>query len=92
MEKFPKYRKYNNGKSFFKILSASQLMELQIIGSSFQVYELIAQIYPDKLFIQDLLSLEATGIENSSEEEFNLKLNSARENLKEITLTMPHQS
>jgi hypothetical protein len=53
--KFPQYRKYNNNKSFFKIISESEFIEVQLIGSKKIIHEIIASAYPEKLLIREML-------------------------------------
>ena len=53
--KFPQYRRYKNGLSYFKILSHTELEEIKIIGKKHQLHHIIAKQYPEKVFINDLL-------------------------------------
>jgi len=66
---FPIYRKLSNEKSYYKILSLESLIELQKIGSKTKKHNLIAQQFPEKLFIQDLIAL-SNGYLESNEVEF----------------------
>lgn len=68
---FPLYRKYSNGQRYYKILSPVAFIEIQRIGSRILKTEHQADIYPDKLFISDLIRLNQNGIEASNETEFN---------------------
>lgn len=68
---FPLYRKYSNGQRYYKILNPLTFIEIQRIGSRILKTEHHAEIYPDKLFISDLIGLTQPGIETSSESEFN---------------------
>lgn len=53
---FPVYRKINNGKSYYKIISNIEFIEIQIIGKNhFHNHFKISQ-YPDKLFLLDVIS------------------------------------
>jgi len=52
---FPQYRKYKNGKSFFKIMSMDKFIEIQLIGHQFLKYEMEAKILPDRNYIHDML-------------------------------------
>jgi hypothetical protein len=51
---YPQYRKYNNNKSFFKIISTKKFEEIQLLGNkkSFHLFE--AKILPDRNYIFDL--------------------------------------
>jgi hypothetical protein len=53
--KFPVYRKYKNNKSYFKIINALVFEEVQLIGSKRMIRQTKAVLYPEKLFIRDLL-------------------------------------
>ena len=53
--KFPQYRMYLNGKSYFKIISLSEFDEVQLIGSKKIITSHIVKILPDRNFIMDLL-------------------------------------
>lgn len=53
---FPVYRKMNNGKSYYKIISDIEFIEIQIIGlNQFKNHFRISQ-YPDKLFLTEVIS------------------------------------
>jgi hypothetical protein len=52
---FPQYRKYSNNKSYFKITSDSEFMEVQYVGSKKLIHEIKAIAYPEKLMIRDML-------------------------------------
>jgi hypothetical protein len=67
---FPIYRKLSNEKSYYKIVSAESLIELQRIGSKTKKHTLIAKQYPEKLLIQEMISL-SNGYLESKEEEFD---------------------
>src|SRR4051812_37063350 len=67
---FPVYRKYLNGKNYFKILNEQEFEELQVIGGSVFYKKTIALQYPERLFIRDLLFAYAAMATKSNEEEF----------------------
>lgn len=52
---FPVYRKYKNGRSYFKILNEQQFEELRIVGQRHLQNLVNAEHLPEKYFIQDLL-------------------------------------
>ena len=54
---FPIYRKLTNEKSYYKIVSAESFIELQKIGIKIRRHNIIAQQFPEKLRIQDMISL-----------------------------------
>jgi hypothetical protein len=68
---FPVYRKYKNGKNFFKISGPEQFEELQVIGSKVLYKKTKAIQYPELLFIQDLLLNYQTNAEEASAEDFD---------------------
>jgi len=51
---YPQYRKYKNEKGYFKIISADEWEEIQIIGSKIIVTKFTVTIFPDRNFINDL--------------------------------------
>jgi hypothetical protein len=72
---FPQFRKYKNGKSFFKIESMSNFIEVQLLGSRFIKYEIEAKILPDRNFIQDMLVDYEKNWDVISADEFNIVYN-----------------
>ena len=52
--KYPQYRKYNNNKSFYKIISSEKFEEIQVFGNKITFYNFEAKILPDKNYIYDL--------------------------------------
>lgn len=67
---FPVYRKYANNKSYFKITSETRFDELKVTGKLIERYPFEAKIYPDRVFIQDMLAMENDHWIESSEKEF----------------------
>jgi hypothetical protein len=67
---FPQYRKYNNGSSFFKILSSKKFIEIQRIGNSSHQFEVEATQYPEMLRIEDMLTCKDGNWLVATEEEF----------------------
>lgn len=53
---FPVYRKINNGKSYYKIISNLEFIEIQIIGKSHFKYHFRISQYPDRMFLMDVIS------------------------------------
>ncbi len=53
--KYPQYRKYKNGLSYFKISSPILLEEIKVVGSKRFIYQIEVKQYPEKVFINDLL-------------------------------------
>ena len=53
--KFPQYRKYKNGQSYFKVTSESTFIEYKLMGHKIDEYSIEAKILPDRNYIHDLL-------------------------------------
>lgn len=67
--RFPVYRKLFNGKSFYKVISAKEMVEIQILGERREVYQINAAKYPEQLLIIDIVGLkDGIYIEINSEE------------------------
>lgn len=67
---FPQYRKYSNNKNYFKILSPDEFEEIQIIGSRRHKRIVKAELYPEKMFVRDLLLPETDHILVISETDY----------------------
>lgn len=52
---FPQYRKLKNGLRFYKINSVVDFEELQLVGEKVFHFHFIAEQYPEKLRIMDML-------------------------------------
>jgi hypothetical protein len=66
---FPLFRKYSHNRTFFKILSESEFEEINLIGNYYTELHFCADIYPDKLMIQDMIN-NPMFWKQSTEEEF----------------------
>jgi len=55
---FPLYRKYQNNKSYFKVLSQDEFEEIQFLGKKCFKYKFKAKILPDRYLIRDMIELE----------------------------------
>ena len=67
---FPVYLKFNNDKHFFKILSHTEFEEITVIGDKYDIFLFKAEIYPDKVRIQDMLKNENKFWESITESEY----------------------
>lgn len=65
--RFPVYRRYENGKNFFKIINAETFEEIQLIGSRKVIKTTHAKVFPERNFIRDLVEGK-TGVIISEEE------------------------
>lgn len=52
---FPVYRKYKNGKSYFKIISREEFEEIQIVGTKKIIHLVTAKQLPEMNQIYDLV-------------------------------------
>ena len=52
---FPVYRRYKNGKSYFKIINENTFEEVRSLGSRRLVSVTVARLFPEKNFIRDLV-------------------------------------
>jgi hypothetical protein len=82
---FPQYRKYLNGQSYFKIISAEEMTELKIIGSLYEVHHLKVKILPDRNLLHDLLNDYAAFAEAIDEMEFEDKLQYCKLHLQKLS-------
>lgn len=83
-QSFPLFRKSSNAKSFYKIESLNKLEELQIIGNKYIIHNLNAALYPEKLFIHELIqNIDGRYIEISSND-FDSMLQYCQTDLKPI--------
>ena len=51
---YPQYRKYLNGKAYFKIISATEWEEIQVFGSNYILHAFTVKIMPDRNYIYDM--------------------------------------
>jgi len=74
---FPVYLKFENEKHFFKILSDSEFEEITVIGNKYDIFLFKAEIYPDKVRIQEMIKNETNYWVPIAEEEY-LKIRSLK--------------
>lgn len=67
---YPIFRKYDNNRSFFKVVSATEFIEIQVMGATYFKYEMKAKILPDFHLINDMISLHNGHWISSTEIEF----------------------
>jgi len=51
---YPQYRRYKNGKSYFRIVSPTEFEEIQALGQRWFFQKFTVKILPDRNFIQDM--------------------------------------
>jgi len=71
--KYPQYRRYKNGLSYFKILSPVLCEEIKVVGSKRLTYTIDAKQYPEKVFISDLLLNYALFADEISEMDYEVQ-------------------
>jgi hypothetical protein len=52
---FPQYRRYRNGKHYFRIDSPESFEEVRALGNKWIVEQRTVRILPDRNFVHDLL-------------------------------------
>jgi hypothetical protein len=67
---FPVYRRYKNGKTYFKIISPDLFEELQIIGKRKKINKVQAKFFPERTFIYELVFNYAEMADEISELEY----------------------
>jgi hypothetical protein len=67
---FPQYRRLSNGKSYYEILSDSEMREISLSGRRWTAYTVIAKILPERLLLSDLLEQRYAHYELITEKEF----------------------
>lgn len=53
----PIYRRSRNGRNFYRILSGTAFTEVQLIGNRSVVHHVVAETYPERLRIADMLAM-----------------------------------
>ena len=72
---FPIYLRYTNGRSYFKILSPTSMVEWQVVGRTIAMHPFQARTYPDRVMIDDLINNTHNNTERITEQELNNWLN-----------------
>lgn len=67
---FPQYRRLVNGRSYYKVIDKTHMEEIQIMGKFWIRYELTANILPERVLIDDVLSLHDKRWEEITEAQF----------------------
>jgi hypothetical protein len=73
---FPVYRKYKNGKSYFKIISRNEFEEIQIVGEKRIINIIKANQLPEMNHVHDLVYDETIAEEILEKEYESVKVNS----------------
>lgn len=72
---FPVYRKYKNGKSYFKLVSRNEFEEIQLIGTKRVVHYIKATQLPEMNHIYDLVYNKEIAIDITNQEYEDVKSN-----------------
>ncbi|MBP8823630.1 MAG: hypothetical protein KBH07_08305 [Flavobacteriales bacterium] len=67
--RFPLYRRSANALNWYRIESATALVEVQRIGSRYVVHRLAAVAYPEQVRIRSLIDLEDGHVQACAAEE-----------------------
>ena len=81
---YPVYRKYPHNRTFFKVISADEFEELQLIGHHYSIHRIIAKILPDRNFIYDLTFDFKNNWVEINEAEYNAELERCEKTLKRL--------
>ena len=55
MEEFPLYRRSASGRNLYRIDAVDRFLEVQLIGSKVRHHEVVANAYPERVFVQDMI-------------------------------------
>jgi hypothetical protein len=61
MIEFPVYRKLSDNKTFYKIHSPKNFLEIKLMGKFYFRNEIEAKQFPEMLLINDMIKLEVGG-------------------------------
>jgi hypothetical protein len=64
------YRKYCNGKSFFRILLNDRLQEVYFIGNKARYHEIPIATFADRMMQQHLIDADGEYVQVATEQEF----------------------
>lgn len=83
-DKFPLFRKYEHGNTYFKIISADSFEELKIMGNNYSLKYYKATILPDRNYISDLIKNEGNHWKIIDEREFNEALKNCQQSKQKV--------
>jgi len=81
MFEFPQYRKFSNHKTWFKILSETEMEELKVLGKFYNLSQFKAQTFVDRNLINDMIINVDNHWEVVNETEFINILNHCRNSM-----------
>jgi hypothetical protein len=68
---YPQYRMYFDGNTIFEIISNDKFIEIKQIGKYYTISEIECKLYPEKLFLNDLISASQDGIKIINFEQYS---------------------
>ncbi len=71
---YPQFRKYIDGNTFFKIENPISFYELKRMGKYYSFTFIDCKIYPERMFLNDLINRSFESIEIINEDEFQFHL------------------
>jgi hypothetical protein len=67
---FPLFRKYSDNLTYFRIDSETEFIELKRLGNYYSKTKVLAKIYSDRVYINDLIECNFPGIQKATFETF----------------------
>lgn len=67
---YPLYRRLGDGASLYRIDAEDRFTELQRVGRSWLVHVVVAERYPERLRVAELIAAADGRVQPSTEEEF----------------------
>ncbi len=81
---FPVFRRYPDGKTYFRIDSYESFEEIKVMGNFYQVHCYQAEKLPDRNLIEDMINQEDEFWEKVSKEDFEHFLAFCTHNLSKL--------
>ncbi|HEY0977582.1 MAG TPA: hypothetical protein VGE21_08940 [Flavobacteriales bacterium] len=67
---YPLYRRLRNGASLYRIEAEDRFTELQRVGAGWLVHVVVADRYPERVRLSELILASDHGVEPATEAEF----------------------
>ncbi len=81
---FPQYRRYSDCNTYFKIINSNQFVEYKKVGDVFTVSEIDCKLFPEKMFVNDLLICEFENVQIIDELIYTRELKKWADSLKQF--------
>jgi hypothetical protein len=72
---FPQYRRYSDKNTYFKIEKENLFIEYKKVGKYYTISEIECKLFPEKMFLNDLLICSFEQIEIIGELEYLAEIN-----------------